>query len=353
MLCFCGLRAATAAGGWPPAWPGAAQLAAAGAISALPALAAALWLRHSRLACHWFWPRFTVAAVIFLAECFMVVRIRSTGAMSLAAERSFFGTLRVQVLPATTGARPRLQLTHGQINHGIQYVDGELRTRPVSYYGPGSGIDLAVRRHPRRLACMPLHIGVLGLGAGTIAAFAEAGDRVRFYEINPTVIRWASGGSAFFSYLADSAGEIAIVEGDARLSLERELARGSPQQFDVLAMDAFSSDSVPVHLLTREAFALYARHLRDDDSILAVNISNRFMDFSSLVANQARDLGLDPLLVLVMKPDPTRCQSMWMLLARSPRFRADPEVGALARSCHPQRAIRWSDDFSSLFPLLR
>ena len=354
LVCFTGLRAAMFFGGLSPGGSGAGALAMAAAVTAVPALAAALWLRHSRLACHWFWPRLTVAAVIFLAECFMVVRIRSTGTMCLASTRNFFGTLRIQMVPPSGKEPcPHLQLTHGQINHGIQYVEGPLRRRPVSYYGPDSGIDLAVRRHPRRLANKPLHIGVLGLGAGTMAAFAEAGDRMRFYEINPTVIRWAQGEGAFFSYLADSAGATGIVAGDARLSLERELACGDAQQFDVLVMDAFSSDSVPVHLLTREAFELYAKHLRDDKSILAINISNRFLDFSNLVANQARDLGFEPWMVLVMKPDPGRCQSMWMLLSRSPGFGEDPEVARIARRWQPRNAVRWKDDFSPLAPLLR
>ena len=354
LLCFTGLRAAMFFGGWNPGGTGAAALAIAAVLTAVPAVAAVLWLRHSGFARHWLWPRLTVAAVIFLAECFMVVRIRSTGTHSLAAERNFFGTLRVQVVPpAGKETRPYLQLTHGQINHGIQYVDGELRRQPVSYYGPESGIDLAVRRHPQRLAGKPLHIGVLGLGVGTMAAFAETGERVRFYEINPTVIRWATGKNAFFSYLADSAGAVEIVEGDARLSLERELAQGAAQQFDLLVMDAFSSDSVPVHLLTRQAFQLYAKHLRDDESILAINVSNRFLDFSSLVANQALDLGFQPWVVVVVKPAPGRSQSMWMLLSRSPGFGEDPEVGRLARLLPPRDPVRWTDDFSPLYPLLR
>ena len=124
-------------------------------------------------------------------------------------------------------------------------------------------------------------------------------------------------------------------------------------KFDLLVMDAFSSDSVPVHLLTRQAFQLYAKHLRDDESILAINVSNRFLDFSSLVANQALDLGFQPWVVVVVKPAPGRSQSMWMLLSRSPGFGADPEVGRLARLIPPRDPVRWTDDFSPLYPLLR
>ena len=148
-----------------------------------------------------------MVGVIFIAECFMLWRIRSDRFGALAIERNFYGTLRVVALPPMPPDRPgMLQLNHGNINHGYQYLDEKLSRVPVSYYGDTSGVDTAVRRHPRRLADppKPLRIGVLGLGTGTMAAFGETGDLVRFYEINPAVIRYSTAEKPFFTYLRDS-----------------------------------------------------------------------------------------------------------------------------------------------------
>jgi hypothetical protein len=313
-------------------------------------------LRKTRFARSKYWPRVTVVSIIFLAECFMLWRIRSDGLGALAAERNFYGTLRVIAIPSISPEYPaRIQLTHGNINHGYQYLDDKLGRLPVSYYGDTSGIDIAVRRHPRRLANppQPLRIGVLGLGAGTLAAFGETGDFVRFYEINPAVIRYSTAEKPLFGYLAQSKATTEIVEGDARLSLERELASGHPGKFDILVMDAFSSDSVPVHLLTREAFALYQRHLRDDQSIIAINISNRFLDFKDLIGSQAKELDMLPVMFQVADQTPTRSPSAWMLLSRSLPFLQDSELHRYGIPWIPKREVIWTDSFSNLYQILR
>jgi spermidine synthase len=334
------------------------SLAAATIASAL-ATALLLWLsRRTVFPASRYWPRCLVGTVIFLAECFMVVRINETNHRTLAADRNFFGTLRVQVWPAKPPEPAIAQLTHGQINHGIQYLDATLGRQPTSYYGPMSGIETAILQHPRSQITsghpsQPMHIGVLGLGTGTLAAFARPGDTVRFYEINPVVIRYASGPRPYFSYLRDCQGEVEIIRGDARLSMERELAAARPQRFDVLVMDAFSSDSVPVHLLTREAFQLYARQLRDEDSIIAVNISNRFLDFRDLIATTAREMGFTALLVEVGQIGIQTRPSSWMLVTRSPDFIANDEVRKHAHIWQPRRDLIWTDAFSNLLHLLR
>lgn len=313
-------------------------------------------LRKSGFARSKYWPRTTVVAVIFIAECFMLARIRGDREGSLAMDRNFYGTLRVVALPSTAPDRsPLVQLNHGNINHGYQYLDEKLSQVPVSYYGETSGIDTAIRRHPRRLASpqQPLRIGVLGLGVGTMAAFGEAGDVVRFYEINPSVIRYSTDEKPFFTYLRDAMAATEIVEGDARLSLERELADGRPGDFDVLVMDAFSSDSVPVHLLTREAFALYDRHLRDEDSIIAINISNRFLDLRDLVGSQAKDLDMMPVFFQLNDHSPTHLPSSWILLSRSMPFLLDPVVRSRGYPAIPRREVIWTDSFSNLFQVLR
>jgi spermidine synthase len=359
ILTYTVLRMASALAVVQPRLPGWMLSLSAAAIAGALATMLLLWLtRRAAFPASRYWPRVLVGTVIFLAECFMVVRINATKHRTLAADRNFFGTLQVQVWPARAPVPPFVQLTHGQINHGIQYLDATLGRLPVSYYGPGSGIETAILQHPRRRItpahpAQPLHIGVLGLGTGTMAAFARPGDQVRFYEINPVVIRYASGPQALFSYLHDCSGAVEIVQGDARLAMERELAGARPQRFDVLVMDAFSSDSVPVHLLTREAFRLYARHLRDEDSIIAVNISNRFLDFRDLIATTAREMGCTAMLVEVRQTSLQAQPSSWMLVTRSPAFITSPEVQKLARVWQPRRDLVWTDDFSNLLHLLR
>ncbi len=313
-------------------------------------------LRRTRFARSKYWPRTVVVAVIFIAESFMLFRIRNDRSGALAAERNFYGTLRVTEQPEVPGTRPALtQLTHGNINHGFQYHDDKLSRLPVSYYGNTSGVDVAVRRHPRRLANppQPLRIGVLGLGAGTMAAYGETGDVVRFYEINPAVIRYSMDEKPIFKYLAQSPAQCEIAEGDARLLLERELAEGRPGQFDVLVMDAFSSDSVPAHLLTREAFALYKKHLRDQDSVIAVNISNRFLDFRDLVSSQAELLDLFPLHFQVREMAVTHSHSSWMILSRSLPFLKDPVVHERGFPWIPKNKVVWTDSFSNLYQIIR
>ena len=313
-------------------------------------------IRATRFARSKYWPRVTVVTIIFIAECFMLWRIRMDRFGALISERNFYGTLRVSNIPARTTDTPaRIQLTHGNINHGFQYVDDALSRIPVSYYGDSSGINLAVRRHPRRLANppKPMRIGVLGLGAGTMAAFGEPGDLIRFYEINPAVIRYSTAAKPIFTYLSNSRAATEIVEGDARLSLERELNAGHPGQFDLLVMDAFSSDSVPVHLLTREAFDLYRRSLRDSDSLLAINISNRFLDFRDLVGSHAKELNLLPVLFRTTDQNVTHGPSSWLILSESLGFLKDEEIRRHGFPWIPQREVLWTDSFSNLFQILR
>jgi hypothetical protein len=321
---------------------------------------AAAWLicfplRATGFARSKYWPRVTVVTVIFIAECFMFLRIRGDHAGALAIERNFYGALRVVALPPTPERPALIQLNHGNINHGYQYLDETLSRVPVSYYGDTSGVETAIRRHPRRLANppQPLQIGVLGLGTGTMAAFGESGDSLRFYEINPAVIRYSMAEKPFFTYLKDSKAATEIVEGDARLSLERELALGQPGKFDVLVMDAFSSDSVPVHLLTREAFSLYESHLRDADSIIAINISNRFLDLHDLVGSQAKALDMMPVHFQLNDHSTTHSPSSWVLLSRSMSFLQDPVVRKLGFPGVPRSEVMWTDSFSNLFQVLR
>ena len=204
-------------------------------------------------------------------------------AVEVGRSRNFYGVLTVYEWQWNDDPRyPVRSLQHGRVMHGVQAVSPpELRRQPLGYYSPHTGLGQVMARTADRAR---RHIGVIGLGTGTVAALARPGDRVRFYEIDPDVVRVARSS---FSYLADSPAEVEVVLGDARLSMERE----APQAFDVLVLDAFSGDAIPVHLLTREAFAVYRRHVRDD-GLLAIHISNRHLNLRPVVAGAARELGM-------------------------------------------------------------
>jgi hypothetical protein len=269
-------------------------------------------------------------------------------AAEIARTRNFYGVLTVLEDPPRDNALRTLK--NGRILHGAQFVDPKRRSEATSYYGEGSGVELAIDLNPRRVAHEPLRIGVIGLGAGTIAALGTTGDTVRFYEINPAAVDFSR---RYFTFLSDSRARVDIVQGDARLSLERELR--SPEgrrQYDVLAIDAFSGDAIPVHLLTREAFALYRDALRDD-GVLAVHVSNRYLDLTPIVRGLAAEQGRQVLTIEATDDDVRALDSStWMLVTANADFietakpYADPPVPAA-------KTIVWTDAFSSLLQVLK
>lgn len=263
--------------------------------------------------------------------------------------RSFYGMFAVEPVGETADDEA-VRLRHGRITHGQQYQADDKRGEPTSYYGRDSGVGLVLEHHPRR--AQGLRIGVVGLGVGTLAAYGRSRDTIRFYEINPEVIRVAGPDAAWFTYLRESAATIEVAAGDARLVLERELAGGMPQRFDVLAIDAFSSDSIPVHLLTREAVEVYLRHL-DAGGVLAVHISNRYVELRPVVRGLAAHFGLMYTFVSA-KDGAITWKSTWALLARNPARLAIPPIAAAA---DPEpadaRAVMWTDDYSNVVGLFR
>ncbi len=196
--------------------------------------------------------------------------------------RNFYSVLRTREHDTPV---PFRSMVHGGIVHGGQLLDPELRLAPSSYFGPNSGYG----RMFASLPDAPRKVGVIGLGAGSIVAYARQGDTFRFYEINPQVVDLAR---REFTFLTDSPAKIEVVLGDGRLSLEREAS----QQFDVLAMDAFSGDSIPLHLLTREAMAIYMRHLKPG-GVIAFQATNRFIDIAPVVASLAAEYGLTAVMI--------------------------------------------------------
>jgi spermidine synthase len=253
--------------------------------------------------------------------------------------RNFYGSLRV--LDSGGGREAVRRLLHGAIDHGEQYLSPEGSRQATTYYGTNSGVGVAIRH----FQSPGQRMGFIGLGAGTLAAYGRRGDSYRFYEINPLVERIAR---TEFQYLRQSEAAVAVALGDARLSLEQE----APRQFSVLAVDAFSGDAIPVHLLTREAFQLYFRHL-DPDGILAVHISNRYLDLQPVVEQAARSLGKETLTVESASDDDRDVfESTWVLVAGQP-FQ-DAAFKAAGVKAQAGRTIRtWTDEYSNLFQVLR
>ena len=269
----------------------------------------------------------------------------------LSATRNFFGVVRVmEAYPGTP--EWRRDLWHGGIAHGSQWFDPGRRREPTLYYYEGTGIEAALTRHPERTLGQPLRVAVIGLGIGSVLVHGRRGDLFRFYEIDPQVVEAARD---FFTYLPESRADVEIVLGDGRLSLARE---PEAPGFDVIVLDAFAGDAIPVHLLTREAFDLYDGRLARG-GVLAVHISNRHVDLAPVVRAQARRLDLLSLLTVSdPEPDRYRYTATWILLSRNADFvtdpsvlgRAEPWVGAAAE---PEDTFLWTDDYSNLLRVLR
>jgi hypothetical protein len=235
-------------------------------------------------------------------------------------------------------------LLNGAIQHGTQIFAPGLSRTPTTYYAEASGIGLALR-----FCCdgRARNIGVVGLGTGTLAAYGRLGDRIRFYEINPQVRPIAEN---LFTYLRDSGARITYADGDARTSLTRE----GPQSFDVLAIDAFSGDAIPLHLLTAEALALYKRHLALN-GILAFHVSNQYVDLAPELTLLAASAGMKAELV-EGSPDAARgaFRSTWVLLTNSPTFFTQPEIADAVEPMPTPHGLRlWTDDYSSLLPIVQ
>ncbi len=273
----------------------------------------------------------------------------SDDSTEVARKRNFYGVLTVlDDQPDTPPVLRRLR--NGTILHGAQFKDPEHKMDVTTYYGDGSGVEIAIDQHPRRVADQPLRIGVIGLGAGTIAALGQAGDTVHFFEINPAAVDFAR---RYFSFLSGTKATVEIALGDARLSLERELRDPSKRHtYDVLAIDAFSGDAIPVHLLTREAFALY-RDALQEDGVLAVHVSNHYLDLPPIVRGLAAEQGRQVLQIETNDDDERALDSStWVLVTNNAGlienakpFAQAPEPGA--------RTLVWTDAFSSLLQVLK
>ena len=204
-------------------------------------------------------------------------------------ERNFYGVTRVKEINAGDPEWHGYNLVHGVTIHGVQYTNPDKSSLPTGYYAKESGVGLAIANHPNFGKGMK--VGIIGLGMGGLSAYGQIGDTYRYYEINPVMKDLALGLGDYFSYINNSPAKTDIVMGDARISMERELADGTATVYDVLVMDAFSGDSIPVHLLTKEAFEVYLQQLAPE-GILVANISNRHLNMIPVFWKQAQDFGL-------------------------------------------------------------
>ena len=303
----------------------------------IAALAAALMWRE-----HWAWRIFWPAATIGLLVV-VVFQERADREHAIVQVRSFYGTLRVTE-ELTDEAGTFRTLIHGTIQHGTQFMASEeLRRLPTTYYSHDSGVGLALdnccKGRARRVAD-------IGLGTGTLAAYGEPGDVFRFYEIDPRVEIIAKN---VFTYLRESRAKIEIAHGDARLSMEAE----PPENYDVIAVDAFSGDAIPVHLVTAEAIKLYQRHLAPG-GIIAFHISNNYLSLGPVVQEQADHAGLHAVMVSTADDDDTGAfSSDWVLVTANEKFLELPEIASASAKIDPKPGLRlWTDDYSSLLPVL-
>jgi SAM-dependent methyltransferase len=305
-------------------------------VVALIALAAT-W--HDGWGLRMLWLAGVTAAIVVLST-----QIRQYDDDAVALMRNFYGTLRVRETHLPPQSDTDRQMLNGTIEHGAEWFAPQFLNQPLTYYATNSGLGLAMR-----LCCGPdpKRVGVIGLGTGTVAAYGNAGDVIRFYEINPLVERLARH---WFTFLHDSGARTDVVLGDARLSLAVE----APQRFNVIVIDAFSGDAIPVHLLTREALALYRRHLQPD-GILVFHVSNQYVDLEPVVAALAKDAGLYALSVHSHGDEQNGLYfADWILVTTNQAFLSQPEVvnNAFPTPLRPDVRL-WTDNYSSLLPLLK
>ena len=300
---------------------------------------------------------FALGALAVVIVASLAVNARNFTLSAQMTVRNFYGVLRLMngTMPNVSliggnsltqqGDDPNyIELLNGTINHGAQFLAPDRRRWATTYYGENSGIGVAFHAADKLGA---LRVGIIGLGAGSTAVYGRAGDRLSYYEINPLDIQIAR---EQFTFLRDSPATIEIVEGDARLSLEHE----APQGFDILVVDAFSGDAIPVHLLTREAFELYFWQLKRG-GVLAVHISNTYLDLQPVVAGAAANLGKESVLIVNSDDRPKGVfASVWMLLGDPQGFEGQAEIEGHGTIIGPKGKNRmWTDDFSNLFEALR
>lgn len=302
----------------------------------LTGLLAVVMFRHSRA--------LMAGAVLLALWCafFLYRQVAADVSAVRLMERNFYGSLSTVDVPVEELQDTTRRLFHGATRHGEQFLSEARRREPTAYYGRTAGVGLAIEATRRE----GHHVGMIGLGAGTLAVYGRTGDRYRIYEIDPAVIQFAQ---TEFTFMADSLAKVDTVLGDARLSMERE----SPQEFDVLAVDAFSGGSVPIHLLTVEAMGVYLRHMRPD-GIVAFHVTNRFLNIPPVVDTIARSMGLHVAHIRDENDNPLLRNTDWVLVARNPAVLQQPAIAQRTKPVQHIAGLKpWTDDFNNLFAILK
>ena len=257
-------------------------------------------------------------------------------------ERNFFGVKTVY-----EDSRPERLLHHGRILHGLQSLDPRLTNAPTTYYRLQSGVGLLLRNYPRAQDQAGLRVGVVGMGVGTVALYGKKGDYYRFYEIDPAIAALSQGNHALFTYVQSSSADVEVVLGDARITMQEEVFHGELQRFDVLVVDAFRGDAIPVHLLTREAMGLYLEHMRGPRSVIAFHVSNSSLDLRPVIATLAGDYKLASIEVS------QQGASDWVLVSPDPEMLRINGLLTFGQRVEVNRSIKeWTDDYSNLLELL-
>ena len=270
----------------------------------------------------------------------------ATDARLVDRQRNFYGVVSVwKFADPDHPDEDRLRMKHGAIWHGQQFLSPEKRRLPMTYYPAESGVGRAMLELQKR--CYHLHVGLVGLGVGSLASYARPGDRFSFYEINPVVLEMAE---KHFTYLADARDREATIDvmmGDARLSLERQ----TPQKFDLLVLDAFSGDSVPVHLLTREAMDIYRRHVAAD-GVIAIHITNSYLNLFPVVRALAENAHLGWRRV-AMPDEGFRLRNDWVAISgRAAFLEAIPNIPPPSAQQDAFTIPAWTDQDNNQFRIL-
>jgi len=289
--------------------------------------------------------------LVFGLVTVMLVLVETYFSGSLYSSRNFYGVIRVREDLVGDPQRPAYLMVHGITVHGLQFIGAD-RDLPTTYYVKDGGAGLAILNHP----CYGhgLKVGMLGVGTGTLTIYGQPGDVYRLYEINPIVTNLAEGRGDYFSFVKDSRADVTMVLGDARISLERELAENGSQNFDVLVLDTFSSDSIPVHLVTKEALALYLEHLAPN-GIIAAHITNLHLNLQPVFWELARYYGLSMVRVNYEGDSNGSYASHWILLSRDPALLDMPAIQehAVDLNGYSTDLKLWTDDYSNLFQILK
>ena len=291
---------------------------------------------------------FVMAICVAFGAIFVVQWSAKETNRVLSASRNFYGTLKVfDYYPHDEEDHYHL-LLHGATTHGIEFVKPERSMLATTYYAETSGVGIAINQLPEG----PRRLGLVGLGTGTLAVYGRKGDYLRIYEINPAVEKLAR---SQFKHLDYCQAKLDVVMGDARLMMERELADKQDQKFDLLALDAFSSDAIPVHLLTKEAFELYLKQIKPD-GVIAVHISNRYLNLRPVVEKLAENFGLSVVSVSDdNQPDWWIYATTWMLVTKNKDFLANERIRNATEGAEvgTKTSPLWTDDFASVYSIMK